>query len=289
MRQTFGLFASGVCAVLASALIPGAVVGQRGSRAVSLAIQPRVGDTIRTRIDQRMQVTVTRRAASSDTSLTMTSSMTVLSRNIVQMVDDSGATVLIITDSVAVSESGIAGMPVPEDLIRALQGKRMRMRMTREGSAKLLDSPDLLAQGAQSFVSQMPAMLPARRVAPGDTWSHAMTIPITGQPEAGGTGTIYAVFRLDSLTSSGDRAFISMRGTVDRDSSAAEMAEGVTRASSGSVSGSLQFDRKRGWLSDAETTILVKSVLHKASAPNQAPMRFQIRVTQRIRTAKKAW
>lgn len=256
---------------------------------MSLAIQPRVGDTIRTRIDQRMQVTVTRRANNSDTSLTLTSSMTVLSRNIVQTVDDSGATVLIITDSVAVSESGIAGMPVSEDLRRALQGKRMRVRMTREGSAKLLDSPDLLGQGAQSFVSQMPAMLPARRVTPGETWSHAMTIPITGQPEAGGTGTIYAVFRLDSLTSSGDRAFISMRGSVDRDSSAAEMAEGVTRTSSGSVAGSLQFDRKRGWLSDAETTILVKSVLHKASAPNQPPMRFQIRVTQRMSTTKKPW
>ncbi len=287
MSRTQCLFALAAGAVLVHALAPRLILAQRGARAVSLAIQPRAGDTIRTRIDQRMQMTVTRRVGNLDTSLTMASSMMVLSRNIVQLVDDSGATVLIITDSVAVSESGIAGMPVPKELGRALQGKRMRVRMSREGAAKLLDSPDLLTQGAETFVSQMPAMLPGRPVAPGDTWSHAMTIPISGQPDARGTGTISAVFRLDSLTASGERAFISMRGTVDRDSSAAEMAEGVTRTSSGSVTGSLQFDRKRGWLSDAETTILVKSVLHKSSAPSQPPMRFQIRVTQRMRTTRK--
>ncbi|MGI9078976.1 MAG: DUF6263 family protein [Gemmatimonadaceae bacterium] len=287
MNRVASLVALAACSVLVPALTPELVLAQRGGRGVTLAIQPRTGDTIRTRIDQRMHVTVTRRVGNTDTSLTMMSFMTVLARNIVQLVDDSGATVLVITDSVAVSESGIAGMPVQEDLRRALQGKRMRVRITREGAARLLDSPDLLAQGARTFVAQMPAMLPGRRVAPGDTWSHAMTIPITGQPDGRGTGTIYAVFRLDSLTSSDERAFISMRGTVERDSSAAEMAEGVTRTSSGSVTGILQFDRKRGWLSDAETTILVKSVLHKASAPNQSPMRFQIRVTQRLRTTRK--
>ncbi|MBC7789920.1 MAG: hypothetical protein H7Z74_08230 [Anaerolineae bacterium] len=283
VSQTSSLLALAAC----TALAPGLALAQRGARAVSLAIQPRAGDTIRTRIDQRMQVTVTRRVGNSDTSLTMTSSMMVLARNVVQSVDDSGATVLVITDSVVVSESGGAGMPVPEELRRALQGKRMRVRMTREGATRLLDSPDQLAQGAQTFMAQMPAMLPGHPVAPGDTWSHAMTIPITGQPEAGGTGTVHTVFRLDSLTSSGERAFISMRGTVDRDSSAAEMAEGVKRTSTGSVTGGLQFDRKRGWLNDAETTIVVKSVLHKASDQDQPPMRFQIRVTQRMRTTKK--
>ena len=60
----------------------------------------------------------------------------------------------------------------------------------------------------------MPSMLSRKPVAVGEKWSKEMRIPLAGDP--GAEGTVKATLQLDSLSRSGQMAFISIRGTISR-------------------------------------------------------------------------
>ncbi|MEJ7810047.1 MAG: DUF6263 family protein [Gemmatimonadaceae bacterium] len=263
----------------------------QGARGVQLAISPRQGDTVYMRVEQMLDMTATTRRNNADTSMDMHSTMLILSRNIVQARDEHGATLLIITDSIAMAETGGGTAPVPDELRRTLQGKRIRTKLSPQGTWSILESPDLPATAAQPFFSPMPAILPAGPVNVGDAWTQTMTIPIAGQPEGRSAGTIRATFRLDSLARRGELAYISMRGVVVRDSTddAQDMPNGYRMTSSGNVSGVMLLDRKRGWLTESRITISVKSVMSRPGDAKATPMRFQIRVTQRMRVEADGW
>ena len=76
-----------------------------------------------------------------------------------------------------------------------------------------------------------------------------------------------------------------MRGSVVRDSSAAPLAQGVRMTVNGSITGTLLVDRKRGWLSDARTQMVVHSVFTPPAQSALHPMRISTRVNQRTRLA----
>jgi Family of unknown function (DUF6263) len=257
------------------------IAAQRGT-AVTLRIRPKVGDTMYTRFEQEVEMTGTTHVGGADTTMRLTSNMLMLSHVLVQESDDRATTVLTITDSVATS--GASRLTPPESVRRALQGKRVRLRIATDGSAAVLDASDELGPDLQAVVSGMPATLPERPIVVGATWEKAMAIPLPGETDAQHGATLRALYRLDSLSANGDIAYISVRGTLTRDSTAAALPQGLRVVSTGNISGSMRVDRKRGWWVDSRATIAVKSTLTPAGASRANPLQVQTKITQRMRT-----
>ena len=56
---------------------------------------------------------------------------------------------------------------------------------------------------------------------------------------------------------------------------------------SGSITGALQIDRARGWMTDSRFLVVLQSVVTPPGGSGLAPMRLMTRVTQRLRTMDK--
>ena len=220
--------ATALVAVLLATLSPPA-----HAQVVVLRIHPRVGDTLVTRFEQRVEMTAVTHLANSDTTVSLISEMVVLSRMLVQSSDDQGTVVTSITDSVGLASSGDQLFAPPsEEMRQALQGRRVKMRITPEGKASVLESSAGLGSDLQSMVSSMPATLPRQRVQIGDSWIQVMSIPVPG--ENGAKGGVVTTYHLDSLKHNGEVAFISMRGSMERDSTAAQLEQGIRLVYTGS-------------------------------------------------------
>jgi len=53
------------------------------------------------------------------------------------------------------------------------------------------------------------------------------------------------------------------------------------------MSGEMQVDRRRGWMTDSRFSLVVMSLVAPAGNAAAAPMRFLTKVTQRLRTMDK--
>ncbi|HEX5436265.1 MAG TPA: DUF6263 family protein [Gemmatimonadaceae bacterium] len=252
--------------------------------AVTLRINPRVGDTLYTRFDQQVDMTGSTRLGNTDTTVVMHTSMLLLSRVLVQEADNGGTTVLTITDSVALASRGGRDEDMPSPAAQlAMQGQRLRLRITPEGSATILDTPDALAPDLQAVISQMPATLPDTPVRVGGSWSQVMAIPIPGELTEKDAATLHTTYHLDSLSRDGSIAYISMRGTLSRDSSAAPLPHGVKLTSTGSITGNLRMDRQRGWWTRSTAIIGVRSTLTPPAGRHAQPVHFEMTITQHMR------
>jgi hypothetical protein len=256
-----------------------------GAQSVQLRIAPANGDTLHTRYEQEMEVTGRTRIGAADTTLSMRTTVLLLSRMIVQSSDSSGVTVLAITDSLALLTGGRSGM-IPEAQRRAMQGGRIRMRISPVGSASLIDAPPSLAPDLHAALAQMPALLPAQSVRVGSTWTEALEIPIA--PGAGaGAAKLHATFRVDSFSRGGELAHISVRGTISRDAPSTQMQNGARMVSSGAMTGRMMFDRRRGWWRESTATITMRTVMHPPQGSTSEPLHFETRIVSRLRTARR--
>jgi hypothetical protein len=229
-----------------------------------LQIRPRVGDTLAVQLDQRVEMTGT--PIGSAVARQMTSVTEVFSRAIVLGASSEGASVLALTDSIRTTGSRGGRAAGPRKVRKG--DKPINLRLFTDGGAEVVD-PQASDEMREVF-GQMPAMLSRKQVAVGEKWSREMRIPIVG--EAGAMGRVRATFQLDSLSNSGDMAYISMRGTLShdhRDGSGSEL--------SGTMAGSLQLDRTLGWIVDTRATIDVTSLMRQSPA---GPMRVHTKVTQ---------
>jgi hypothetical protein len=127
----------------------------------------------------------------------------------------------------------------------------------------------------------MPAVLPRRPIAVGERWQREMPLPSAGPLGAPGNAQVRAEFRLDSLSRSGELAFVSMHGQIASDGGARSVD--VT----GSMTGAMQVDRARGWMTDSYFTLLLRSMVSPLPGTGMQPMRFVTKVTQRLRTMDK--
>jgi hypothetical protein len=254
---------------------------------VTLQIKPKVGDTLRLRIEQEMEISGVGRVRDADTTMTMRSSMLILSRSVVVQSDDEGTIVRSITDSVAVDMGAIDPRvaSLSDQARRALQGKEVRVRFSREGSAIVIEADPDIPRNLQSVFSQLPATFPRHQVSVGSTWKQRIPIPDAVQGQI--AGTLEAVLRLDSLTHRGKHAHISMRGTLTRDSTAAAIPGGVRRTMTGTVSGFMILDRARGWVTDASTEMSMRSHIEPSPGSALPPVKMRIRLLQRQRTMDK--
>lgn len=104
-----------------------------------------------------------------------------------------------------------------------------------------------------------------------------MRVPLPGEP--GATGRVRTTFQLDSLSRSGGVAYISMRGVLSHDHSDGSLSE-----TSGSLTGTMQLDRRLAWITDTQATIDVWSMV-KAPGSSQL-MQVHTRVRQTLRVSR---
>ena len=246
--------------------------------AVTLEVRPHAGDTVAVRLEQRVEMSGTRRIAGHDSTARVMSSMVMFARTIVESVNSTHSIVATHTDSVQVETSDDHARTMRDDAVRALTGTVSRLRLLPDGTGQSLDS----ALGVQSgsLVAVMPATLPSSPVAIGGKWTRSMPIPATNA--ARGAGEVRAVFRLDSLTGGGRYAWISMKGSMRRDEQAPAGGTGESVGGvSGTITGAMTLDRRRGWIISALTDMTVRSTVTTPSAPT-VPLRVIVRVIQKM-------
>jgi hypothetical protein len=264
-------------AVFAGALAASDLHAQ-APQAVSLRIGPPVGETLRMRLDQRVEMTGTTRNAFGDTTATVVATLFVVSRAFVERRERDATIVLASTDSVAVASNGADSLFIASEALRALQGRRVRLRIAPDGATEVVGG----GSGAElnAVFSQMPATLPSTPIPVGQSWSRVMAAPLAGTTGVE-AGKLQVRFRLDSLSSGGDWAHVSLHGTLSPPSSAANQAGAV--AMSGTMTGGLVIDRRRGWITEARMTYVVRSVMTPPPGSNAASVRFRMKVTQWMR------
>lgn len=249
-----------------------AVPGLLGAQGVRLELRPHVGDTVSLRMDQTVETVATQRVRGEDSTVSMQRGVTVFSRSVPLRVDRAGTTVLAISDSMVVTDERGRTARL------GLGGARASLHVAPDGATKVVDNAGMLSPEAAALVGEMPATLPADLVQVGATWTHATTVPIPGAGEAG-AGRLRVTFRLDSLSRYGDVAFVSLQGTVARPKG--EAGGGRTYESDGTVTGALQVDRRRGWLTSLRMTVTTKAALTRA--PGEPPVHVRTKITQWMR------
>lgn len=252
---------------------------------IQLQIRPHIGDTLRMHLSQTVEMTGTTPGARTDPVRSMTTSIEVFTRAIAQRWTSSGTLMQTITDSVAMNPASPGALA--ELRRRAMQGKRVSLRVSMDGAMELVDDGDPRSELRRIF-GEMPAVLPRTLVSVGDKWTREMQIPLSNEP--GAVGSVRATFQLDSLGRNGDIAYISMRGTMSRINTAGAAPAGPGYGTTGQLSGTIQINRRLGWITDSKSSIIVRSTIaanpSRKGEAERAPMQVRTKITQWIRAMR---
>ena len=254
-------------------------------QSVLLQIRPHIGDTLRMHLSQTVEMTGTTRGARTDSVRSMTTSIEVFTRAIAQQWTTNGTLMQTITDSVAMNPASAGSLA---DLRRrAMQAKRVWLRVSTDGAMELVDDGDPNSELRHIF-GEMPAVLSRTSVSVGDKWTREMQIPLSNEP--GAVGAVRATFHFDSLGRNGDIAYISMRGTMSRINTPGAAPAGPGYGTTGQLAGTIQIDRRLGWITDSRSSIIVRSSI--ATNPSmkgeaeRAPMQVRTKITQWLRVMR---
>jgi hypothetical protein len=276
-RRSLSSSASGRRAALALLLCVGVAKPARAQ--VFLRVHPRLGDTLSIRLDQQTEVSGTMQGATRS----VTTSVRLDSRTIVQSSLPASSIVLTIVDSVEIHTTDEHAATQVAEAERSLRGQQMVLRLALDGTVESAADAHgrAVSRAVAEAMAAMPAIFPHRAISVGDGWVREMPLPAGGPLGTKGSGRVSAAFRLDSLDRSGNMAYLSMRGEVRPDSGSDEVRL------TGTISGAMQVDRARGWLTDSRVSVLLRSVVTPPAASGLSPMRFVTRVNQRLRTMDK--
>jgi hypothetical protein len=256
----------------------------------SLEMRPRMGDTLRMRLDQTSEMSITRSGTPPRQVITRTH---MLSRAIVEREVPDGVYVLAVTDSVDVSSTDPSAARSVDAMRRQLAGRQMRLRISPDGTVAMAEPSGPDSKAVNDLVSVMPASFPRDPVNVGDTWTREMPIAPSAAarlPGANGRGGVArATFRLDSLARQGELAYVSMRGTLEpQPNDPRLLAVGVVLPPlGGTVSGSMVVNRRRGWLSESRFVVDLHTTI-AATKASSAPTEIRMRVTQQMRVFGKS-
>jgi hypothetical protein len=261
---------------IAAMLLAGPLSAQES---VLLRLHPKVGDTLHTFLEQQTEVSMPAATAPKST----TTSVTIHSQTIVRSVQQTSTIVMTLVDSARITSSDPHNAGVTESARKALEGQQLVLQLGADGTVEWARDAHgvLVSRQVADAMAAMPAVFPRKAVTVGQQWTREMPLPSGGPLGARGSGMAKAVFRLDSLSRNGTIAFVSMRGEILPDSS----SRGVEL--NGTITGAMQLDRSRGWMTDSRILIVLKSLVTPPPASGLAPMRFLTRVTQRLRTMDK--
>ncbi len=255
----------------------------QGATPVVLRLHPSVGDTLHTILEQQTEVTATPTGNAPAAPRSVTTTVEIHSRTIVRSVQSVSATVLTIVDSARLTSTDAHAVEMNAQAQRSLEGQQLVLQLGADGAVKSARDIHgvLVPQAVAEAMASMPAVFPKGAVAVGGQWTREMPLPPGGPMGARSSGHVRATFHFDSLQKGGAIAYVSMSGDILPDTA----SEGVDL--SGTVAGSMQLDRSRGWLTDSQFVVLVKSIVTPPVATGVAPMRFVTRVTQRLHTMDK--
>lgn len=258
-------------------------MGRANAQGVLLRVHPHVGDTLHTRLEQQTEVSTTVPGAGVRTTKSVSTSVVLNSRTIVQASSPTSTLLLTIVDSADLHTSDAHGAEQVAAAERTLRGQQMTLRLGADGTVESArDAHGVpMPRDVADAMAAMPAVFPRHLVAVGDTWTRELPLPAGGPLGARGAGRVNAVFRLDSLDRAGTLAYVSMRGEILPDGP----RESVEL--SGGVAGAMLVDRVRGWMTDSHFVVTVRSLVTPPPSTGLAPMRFVTRVTQRLRTMDK--
>jgi hypothetical protein len=270
---------------LIGVVLGGVVASQTlGGQTVLLQIRPHIGDTLRMHLSQTVEMSGTAQNGGPDATRTMTTSIEIFTRAIAQQWTQGGTLMQSITDSVGMSPASASA--IADLRRRALQSKKVWLRVSTDGAMEMVDDGDPHSE-LRGIFGQMPAMLARTAVSVGEKWTREMQIPLSSEP--GALGSVRANFRLDSLGRNGDIAYITMNGTLSRINTPGSAPAGPGYGTAGTLSGTIQIDRRLGWITDSKSTIIVRSIVVPVSAPKsdaRAPMQVRTKITQWIRAMR---
>jgi hypothetical protein len=266
-------------------LLAGAASGARGQTpaAVRLRIHPRVGDSLRTRFEQDMDMTATTQVHGKDTTLVTRTSTLVIARLVVVRADSAGAVLEAITDSVAVLTVGEQAITPSEGARRAMQRRRIALHVRADGAVRI-DAPSDLDRDLGALVGTMPATLPADPVRVGESWESVVAVPVGGEAGDGRGARLRAEYKFDSSTVIPARDYIEVRGVIARDSTGGALRDGTRMTSAGTMTGAVVLDRARGWWDDSKIVITINSVITPAVSAGGPPVHVRTRITERVQT-----
>jgi hypothetical protein len=252
---------------------------------VRLEVRPHLGDTLRLHLEQHVEMTATSRVGSRDSSIVSMTSMDVFARAIVQSSDARGTLLLAITDSVLVSANGDILSEELDASRRAMQGSKIMMRIMPDGSSQIVSDPGGVATKLAAFMGRMPAVLPQRPVAVGGSWSRVMPVPMEDRAGVSHTASLSTTFHLDSISQRSDIAFITLAGELTHDPKSDPHDPADDYPMSGVISGNMQMDRARGWLTDSRAQITLSTTMPAAEGSKGVPVRVTLKITQRMRAS----
>ena len=263
--------------------------GALRAQTVLLQIKPDIGDTLHMRLDQQTELVGTRRVGNGESVTSVQTSMRVFSRAIVEGTSKQGTLLRAITDSVRLTTTDEHARPMSDQTQRMLEGRSMRLRVAPDGTATVAEEKGDTPRDMSEVVSLMPAAFPMKAVVVGDSWTREMALPGSSRLTPGGapaSGWLRAKFKLDSLGRDGGLAYVSMRGEMDGEVDRRTDTTLGPVLEKGTVTGTLIVDQRRRWVAESHFVIVVRS---SVALPGGAtpPMRFQTRITQRMRTLER--
>ena len=248
---------------------------------VLLQVRPGMGDTIKVRLDQTVEMTG---SPGADGKAVVESGTLVLQATLaVESVDAEGATIVSVTDSLRVNSPPNSASSAVLAWAAIAANRAVRFRVAPNGAAYV---PSGRGRSVPSAVaaSHMPATLPSRAIAPGTSWNSILQVPLASSVDPKGNATLVATFTFDSLSRSGELAFLSLRGRLTKgETEGSTSTEGRSLVeTSGTVVGQVMLDRRRGWITDARTTFSLLSLVTPAD-PARAPVRVKMTISQWLR------
>jgi hypothetical protein len=262
-----------------SFLIGAVIAGNAGAQKVLLELRPKAGDTLRMELQQTTEMSG---AAVGAPSAPVTTKLKMFSRAIVESAAPIASLILAITDSAEITSSDVYARALTAESERELEGRQMRLRLWPDGTVTLNDGAESVPREVSDLIAVMPASFPSKAVSVGESWMREMPVPtgdLLGIPEG---SVVRSKFRLDSVSAEGELAFVSMSGTLVA-AATKPMLEGV----SGTVTGTLVVNRKRGWLSESSFQLTLKSVAQSNGKADPA-RKFSVKVTQSMRVLRPA-
>lgn len=248
-----------------------------------LRLAPVPGDTLRMELEQQTEVTSDARPGIP--ARTMKARFRVFSHAVVRARLADATLLVAHTDSVRLETDDEHASALAGQARAMADGGPVILRLAPDGTIRLADAAGNLADELAETVSLIPAALPQTLLAVGDSWVRSMPVPVGPTADA---GTVRATFRLDSVSRGGRIAYLSVRGNLARDDMPAAGPRGTVMSLVGTVAGTLQLDRLRGWIADSRFVVTMHSALRPPAASGITPVEFKTVVTQRVRLRERA-
>lgn len=246
---------------------------------IPLELRPKMGDTLRLRLDQVTEVSGGRQGGTPTQAVT---TMRMFSRVIVESTAPASAVIFAITDSVEVTSTDGHAAALADNTERQLRGRKMRLRLTPDGTVSVADQAGVPREVSE-LVSVMPASFPREPVEVGSAWTREMPINAGASFGVPVGGVVRATFRLDSLSRGGDLAYISLRGSMEQQPG--HLA--VESVLAGTVNGTMVVNRRRGWLSESRFSVETRTTVSARGAAPMTPMQFRMKISQHMRVVDK--